>query len=306
MAVPHSPIPNPQSPLSAYRRGQIVAAYAFLAAPLALFLVFRVVPVLHALYLSFTEYGVLKPPVWSGLENYLEALRHDELFWTALRNTVLYAAGIVPGVMLGGLALALLLNSGIRAIPLFRASYYLPVVTSMIAAAVIWAWIFEPSAGLANYLLGLAGISPKAWLADPRLALPALIAMRIWKGAGYHMVIYLAGLQSIPPDLYEAAAIDGASAWQRLRRVTLPLLTFTFLFDFVIATSGALQSFEEIQVMTHGGPANATTTMVFLIYQNGFDFLRMGYAAAQGFLLFVVILALSLVGMRFFRGEVVY
>jgi ABC-type sugar transport system permease subunit len=282
------------------RRAQAQAAYLFLLVPLALFVAFRFAPLLHALCLSFTDYSVLGQTRWVGWANYAEALR-DEAFRRAVAVTVAYAAAVVLGVMASGLALAVLLNGVVRGLSWFRAAFYLPVVTSMVVAALLWSWVYDPATGLANALLTQVGLPPQNWLQDARLALPALVLMRVWKGAGYHMVIYLAALQTVPRELYEAASLDGAGPWARFRHVTLPMLRFALLFDFVIATSGALQSFEEVQVMTRGGPAGATTTVVYLVYQNAFDFLRMGYASAQAFLLMVLIVGLTATGVRWFR-----
>jgi ABC-type sugar transport system permease subunit len=288
-------------------------AYLFLTPGLALFLLFVLIPVIAAFYLSFCRYDIIHSPTWIGLRNYSrigQDLQTHGVFYLSLRNTAQYAIGTIPLGMVLALALALLLNAGLRGVTLYRTTYYLPVVTSLVAVSLVWMWIYDPSYGLLNHLLmKLSGgrISPQSWLGDPGQAMPAIIAMSIWRGLGYNMVIYLAGLQGIPDHLYEAAVLDGASPWQRFRAITWPLLKPTTAFIFVISTIGASQVFAQVYVMTNGGPNNATTTIVHQIFQNAFSFMKMGYASAMAFVLFGLILALSLINLRLLRGgEVEY
>ncbi|MFB3882958.1 MAG: carbohydrate ABC transporter permease, partial [Armatimonadota bacterium] len=240
-------------------------AWLFLGPGLALFLLFVLIPVIAAFYLSFCRYDIIHSPTWIGLRNYSligQDLQNHGVFFQSLRNTAQYAIGTIPLGMALALALALLLNAGLRGVTLYRTTYYLPVVTSLVAVSLVWMWIYDPSYGLLNHLLmKLSGgrISPQSWLGDPGQAMPAIIAMSIWRGLGYNMVIYLAGLQGIPEHLYEAATLDGASAWQRFRAITWPLLKPTTAFIFVISTIGASQVFAQVYVMTNGGPNNATT-----------------------------------------------
>lgn len=289
------------------------AAYAFLAPGLALFLIFTVIPVFAALYLSFCRYDVIHPPVWLGLKNYArlwQDLSNHGVFYLSLRNTLQYAVGTIPLGMALALALALLLNTGLKGMGIYRTTYYLPVVTSMVAVAMVWMWIYDPSYGLLNFLLNklsFGHIKPQTWLANPGQAMPAIIVMSVWKGLGYNMVIYLAGLQGIPEHLYEAALMDGANAWQRFWRITWPLLKPTTAFILVVSVIGASQVFAQVYVMTNGGPNNATTTIVHQIFQNAFSYLKMGYASAMAFVLFALILLLSLITLRLTRaGEVEY
>ncbi|HUT75551.1 MAG TPA: sugar ABC transporter permease [Armatimonadota bacterium] len=295
------------APPSAARREQR-AAYLFLTPGLALFLVFTVIPVFAALYLSFCRYDVIHAPSWLGVKNYArlwEDLRSGGVFFLSLRNTAQYALGTIPLGMALALGLALLLNAGIRGMGLYRTTYYLPVVTSMVAVAMVWMWIYDPSYGLLNYLLGklsFGRLAPQAWLGSPGEAMPAIVAMSVWKGLGYNTVIYLAGLQGIPEHLYEAATMDGAGAWQRFRRITWPLLKPTTAFILVVSVIGASQVFSQVYVMTNGGPNNATTTIVYQIFQNAFSYMKMGYASAMAFVLFGLIFVLSLLTLRLTRG----
>ena len=297
-------------------------AYLFLAPGLALFLLFVVIPVVAAFYLSFCRYDIIHSPNWIGIANYQRIARDigsQGVFYLSLRNTAQYALGTIPLGMGLALALALLVNAGLRGVSIYRTTYYLPVVTSLVAVSMVWMWIYDPNYGLLNYLLALishaasavAGhhvlISPQTWLANPKQAMPAIIAMSIWRGLGYNMVIYLAGLQGIPEHLHEAALIDGASKWQRFKAITWPLLKPTTAFIFVVSVIGASQVFAQVYVMTNGGPNNATTTIVHQIFQNAFSFMKMGYASAMAFVLFAIIFVLSLINLRLMRGgEVEY
>jgi multiple sugar transport system permease protein len=307
---PKSKIQNPkfpriQNPKSTIERRQALAGYLFIAPGLLLFLVFVLGPVAYAFYLSFTDYDVFTRQNWVGLENY-QLVLEDEIFWRAAGNTLYYAAVSIPVGMAVSLFLAVLLNQRIKGMTFFRTAYYLPVVSSMVAVSMIWVQLFDPSYGVVNYALGLIGLSGPDWLGDPDLAMPAIIAMSVWKGLGWNMLIYLAGLQGIPGYLKEAAQIDGASRWQVFWNVTLPLLKPTTFFIFVTSCIGAFQVFDQVYVMTQGGPANATTTIVHQIYNAAFKSLEMGYAASMSFILFGVILAVSLANLRSLRSEVEY
>ncbi|WP_187119784.1 carbohydrate ABC transporter permease [Numidum massiliense] len=204
------------------------------------------------------------------------------------------------------LGLALLVNRALRGITIFRAAYYIPVVTSIIAASMIWMWLYDPNNGLINYIVTSLGFKPQLWLNDPDIALQALVAMRVWKGVGWNMVIFLAGLQAIPKTLYEAAAIEGANRWKSFWRVTWPLLTPTTFFVFVMATLSTFQTFGEIYAMTQGGPTGSTTTIVYLIFVYGFERYEMGYASAIAFVLFAIIFVLTLLNMLIGQRTVNY
>jgi len=286
-------------------------AFLFLLPFMLLFVVFRVGPVLASLLLSFTSYDAMSRPVWVGLTNYRDVLFSTEaatrLFWKAAGNTLYFAAGEVGLEMIAGLALAVLVNSrALRVRTAWRTIYYLPVVTSAVAISMVWLWIYNPQAGLLNGLLGALGLPTLNWLSDPKLAMPSIIAMAVWQGAGWSMVIYLAGLQGIPESLYESARIDGAGGWQQFRFVTLPLLMPVTLFIVVMSGISALQVFSQVYVMTQGGPLNATITVTYHIWNNAFRFYRLGYASSMSFLLGVVIVAISVVNSRIFGGRVEY
>ena len=294
----------PRRSLSTERR-QALAGYLFIAPAMLIFFVFTLLPVAYALFLSFTNYDVFTRMDWIGAANYQDVF-DDELFWQALQNTLTYTVWSIPLSMAIGLGLAVLLNQKLRGLGIYRTIYYVPVVTSMVAVAMIWIQLFDPLYGvLSNALEGL-GLKNIDWLGDPKLAMPSIIAVSVWKVVGWNMLIYLAGLQGIPETLKEAAAIDGASRWQSFRSITLPLLQPTTFFIFVTSLIGAFQVFDQVYVMTRGGPANATTTLVHQIYKAAFVAFDMGYASAMSFVLFAIILVVSLLSMRALRSEVAY
>jgi len=262
-------------------------------------IVFTYGPVLIALYLSFTKGDYLSTPVWIGLGNYYR-LVHDELFWTAMRNTAIFVVGTAPTGLAFSLALALAMNQQLRGIVFYRAIFFLPTITSAVAISLMWAWMYNPEFGVINSLLKAVHIKGPAWLASTEWALPAIMIMSVWVGLGYNMLLYLAGLQGIPKEFYEAAEIDGASTWDRFLHVTFPLLSPTTFMLVVLTIIGGFQVFEYSYVMTRGGPLNATLTMVLLIYMRGFETFEMGYASALAYVLFAIILILTLVQ---FRGQ---
>jgi multiple sugar transport system permease protein len=282
------------------------AAWWLVAPALAAIAVFFVVPVAAGLLLSFTDfdvYAVAHPDRLRvvGLANYA-ALTRDPRFWIALRNTsyfVLVGGPLSVAVSLGA---ALLLEARLtRFRAVFRTVFFLPVVTTLVAVAVVWRYLYHPRFGLLNHLLGLVGLGPIDWLGDPRWAMPAIILLAIWKNFGFNMLVFVAGLQAIPERLYEAARLDGASAWQQLRRVTLPMLAPTFAFVAVLTMIGYFQLFAEPYVMTQGGPASSTLSVVLLMYEEGFRWWNMGYGAAIAVVLFAIILGATLVQRRLGR-----
>jgi len=275
----------------------------FLAPALLLIAVFFFIPVLASFLMSFTDFDIYSLADSSnarfvGLENYKNLLS-DPLFWKAMRNTLYFVFVGVPLSLLVSLGTALLLNSKlIRFMSLFRLAYFLPVVTTLVAVAVVWRYIYHPSFGLVNYLLGLLGMSTVDWLGNPKWAMLALIIMAVWKNFGYNMIIFIAGLQNIPPELYESARIDGAGKWQELIHITIPMLMPTTVFVSIITIIGYFQLFAEPYVMTQGGPMNATLSIVLLMYQEGFRWWRMGYSAALAFVLFLILFMATLVQLR--------
>ncbi len=291
----------------AARRAEALTAYLFLLPNIIGFLVFTLIAVLASLFLAFTEYDILSPPRFIGLENFRKLLLADQTFRIVLRNTVLFTIASVLGSMVLSLGVALALNRALRGVVLFRTAYYLPVVTSSVAVAVIWTWFFNPDFGPLNYYLRLLGWhQPPHWLGSPQWALPAVILVAIWRSVGYDMILWLAGLQAIPQHLYEAAAIDGAGAWARFWAITVPLLTPTTFFVLVVSLIRAFQVFDTVVILTNGGPADASRTMVLYIYNQGFEFLRMGYGAAIAWVLFLLIFAVTLVQWRLQGRWVVY
>jgi multiple sugar transport system permease protein len=278
-------------------------AYWFLAPALSVIVAFFAVPVAASVLLSLTDFDIYAVASRANLRfvaggNYVRLLR-DPLFWVALRNTVYFVAVAGPLSVLISLGAALLIASRlVRFKSVFRTILFLPVVTTLVAVAVVWRYVYHPRFGLLNYGLSLLGVGPIDWLGDPRWAMPAIILMAVWKNFGFNMVIFIAGLQNIPERLYEAASIDGASPGQQFRYVTLPMLAPTFLFVAVITIIGYFQLFAEPYVMTQGGPAHSTLSIVLLMYQQGFRWWNMGYAAAVAFVLFAIISSLTAVLMR--------
>lgn len=250
---------------------------------------FRLGPILAAFFISFTRWNVITAPSWLGLANYRELL-NSEVFWLIAKNTVIFSLVYVPGVMVCGLFLAILVNNKLRGITFFRGLYYLPVITATVAVGVVWSWILSPRFGiLTRWLNDLGFVNVPSFLGDSRYALLSLVVVYIWKMAGYHMILFLAGLQGIPEVYYEAAKIDGATPWQTLRHITLPLLSTTTFFIMIIALIQSLQTFDLTFAMTEGGPNNASTTLSFFTYINAFVHFRMGYAASMAFVLFLII-----------------
>jgi multiple sugar transport system permease protein len=279
----------------------------FVAPALTAILVFFVLPVVAALVLSFTDYDIyaVADPAHLrvvGAENYRHLLE-DPRFWRALRNTAWFVALAGPLSVGASLGAALLLNARlVRFRAVFRTVFFLPVVTTLVAVAVVWRYLYHPRHGLLNQLLATVGIEPIDWLGNPAWAMPAIVLLAVWKNFGFNMVIFVAGLQAIPERLYEAARLDGADAWQQFRAVTLPMLGPTFLFVAVITMIGYFQLFAEPYVMTQGGPGQATLSVVLLMYEEGFRWWHMGYAAAVAFVLFAIILAGTLLQTRL-RGR---
>ena len=279
------------------------AAWLFLAPALVVLGVFFLIPVLGALVLSFTDYDLyaladLHNLRFVALGNYW-ALLHRPAFWAALGHTFYFVAVGVPLSLAASLGAALLLHSRLaRCKAFFRTALFAPVVTTAVAMAVVWRYLFNTKYGWANHLLGLLGIHPVDWLGDPHWAMPTIILFAVWKNFGYNMIILLAGLQAVPAELYEAARIDGASAWRQFRHVSLPMLGPTLLMVAILTVSGYFQLFAEPYVMTEGGPLESTTSVLYLMYEDGFKWWNLGTAAAEAFLLFLVMLAVTAAMLR--------
>jgi multiple sugar transport system permease protein len=252
------------------------------------FCVFMLWPFMRSVYLSFTTYDIVSPPKWIGVANYSTLLHDDPLFWQSLGVTLKYALMAVPLSIVAGVTLALLLNVEIRGQAVFRTIFYIPSVVPTVATSVVFMWILNPEIGLVNGILHGLHIEGPAWLTDTHWALPSLVLMSLW-GVGGSMVIYLAGLKDVPTYLYEAATIDGASGWQSLRHVTLPLLTPVIFFNLVMGVISSFQYFTEAFVMTRGGPEGSTTFYALYLFQRAWNYLDMGYASAMAWILFVIV-----------------
>lgn len=290
------PRPRPPTSRSRWRRSETLAAWLFLLPSLVPFLIFTAGPVVAAGVISLLDWNLFSPPSFVGLHNFAR-LGPDPTFWSALVNTVYFTFVTVPLTLLVSLALALLLNQGLKRIAVFRSLLLLPYATISVAVAFVWIWLYIPHGGLINSLLGAFGIDGPAWLVSDTWAMPALVAMSVWKSFGFGMVIFLAGLQAIPQQLYEAARVDGASPWRSFRDVTLPLLSPAMFFVVVTSVISSFQVFDQALVMTNGGPGVHTTTLVMYIYQTGFLNYEQGYAAAQSIVLFAFIAVIT--GMQF-------
>ncbi len=269
--------------------------WIFLIPTLIGLFVFRLGPMFFAFYMSFTDWNIMSKPTWIGLENYKE-LFSDPVFIKILINTFEFMLIYVSGVMVFGLILALLVNNDLPGIRFFRGAYFTPVVTSAVAVGIIWSWMLSPKYGILNYVLeNFFHITPPSWLGDTKWALPTVALVQTWKMSGYYMIIYLAGLQNIPRQFYEAAKIDGASRSQMFWNITFPLLSPTTFFAFTIAIIDSFRNFEIIYTMTQGGPNYASTTLVYSVYVNAFVFYRMGYASAVAYVLLAIVGLITLV-----------
>lgn len=282
---------------------RIAPGWWFVAPALLLIIVFFLGPVIAAVGLSFTDfdlYALADPRAarWVGVRNYVRVL-HEPLFWQALRNTLYFAIVGGPLTVAASLGAALLVNArALRWKATARAVFFAPFVTTLVAVAIVWRYLYHPRYGLLNYLLGHVGVHPIDWLGDPHWAMPAIILMATWKNFGYNMLICIAGLQNIPRELHEAAALDGATPFQRFRHVTIPMLAPTLFFVVIVTMIGYLQLFTEPYVMTQGGPLRATTSLVLYMYEEGFRWWRLGVAAAIAFLLFLLIVIFTVIQRR--------
>ena len=278
------------------RKREALAGYLFIAPAVVGFVVFVAGPIAASLVFSLTEFRLIVPPRWTGLANYGMLVR-DPLFWQSLNVTTRYALAALPLGLVCSLALAILMNQKVRGIAFWRTVYYLPAVISGVAVAVLWTWILNPEFGLLNVLLRYVGVKGPHWLGNARTALPSLVLIGLW-GVGGNMVIYLAGLQGIPTELYEAAEIDGAGSTSRFTHITLPMLSPIIFFNLVMGLIGVFQFFTEPFVMTRGGPENSTLTYMLYLYRNAFSYFRMGYASALAWVFFVLVFLLTLAVFR--------
>lgn len=275
----------------------------FVAPPVILFLLFTLLPMIMAIGLSFTKYDVINPPRLVGLANFRKMIK-DEFFWIALKNTCVYTLMYVPAGLLLSLGAAMFLNADQKMVGLFRTLFYLPVLSSTVATATLWFWMLNPQLGLLNGILELFGISGKAWLYDSKLAMFSIVLMSLWAGFGGNMMIFLAGLKGIPPIYYEAAKIEGASKWQMFTKITMPSITKTTFLVSTMLIIGTFQVFDQAFVLTKGGPGNATITIVYYIYNNGFKNLDMGYASSISLVLFAIILVMTVINSKINKADI--
>jgi multiple sugar transport system permease protein len=264
-------------------------------------------PGLYSLYLSFTEYSVLGAPRWIGTANYVKMFTGDQLFWPSLWRTFYFSVVAVPLGVLGSMVLAILLNAKLRGVSVYRTLFFMPSLVPLVASVILFKWLLNADFGIVNQALRELGMNPPGWFSDRNWAIPSLIIMRLWGTiGGTQMIIFLAGLQGIPTELYVAASIDGANPWQRTRAVTIPLLTPTIFFNTVLGIIGALQTFAAAFVATEGGPGFATWFYALHIWKHAFDYFNMGYAAALAWFFALIIVALTIVQMRLSKRWVFY
>jgi multiple sugar transport system permease protein len=290
------------SPLA---RRRAAYAYACLLPWIVGFLVFTAYPIVASAYYSLTDYPVAKGPTWVGLQNYETMFLHDPLFWKSLRVTALYCLVAVPSGVAVGYAIALLLNRRVAGLSVWRTVYFLPAIVPAIAAAYLWAWIFNPDFGLVNGALRLIGQRGPKWFASEEWVLPAFVVMHLW-AAGGGLLLYLAALQEVPTTLYDAAKVDGASAWQRLVHVTLPMTSPVILFTFLTGMIGTFQIFTGGYIITGGGPNNASLFYVLYLFRNGWQYFKMGYASALAWILLLIMLGLTFLTLGASRRLVYY
>ena len=272
-------------------------AWLMLAPNVIGFIMFMLIPVIATFVLSFTKYDMLKPAKFIGINNYVTMFK-DPIVWQVPGNTLLYTLLTVPVGMCISLLLAVMLDQKIAFRRFYRAAFFLPSITSMVVVAIVWQWIYNPEFGLLNYFLSLFGIKGPKWLLDARTSLLSLAIVGIWKSAGYNMIIFLSGLQGISTSYYEAAMLDGAGTWAQFRYITLPLLKPTTFFIFVMSVISSFQVFDQVMLMTQGGPGRSSSVLVHYLYQNAFTYFKLSYACAIAYLLFFIIMALTIFNMR--------
>ena len=287
-------------------------SFLFIAPAVLLFLIFVLGPLIASFYWSFTEYNGISAPKWVGLANYKAIFFNDPRFWKSISNTIFYTVGVIPPGVVLSLLLAIAVDQHIRFKSLFRIIYFIPSVTSVIALSVIWKWMFAGGKyGLINYFLITIGLKPIDWLMSPTWTLPAIMIMSVWAGLGYNMILFLAGLQTIPTTVYEAADIDGANIWNKFWHITVPLLKPTMVFVVIMGFIAAFQVFERIYIMTEsefgiGGVLDSALTIVAYLYDMGFRKFQMGYASALGYIVFIVIFIITIINLRFVKSKVEY
>jgi len=288
-------------------------AYLFIGPAMIIFIIFVVIPIFASLFLSFTKYNVMQPPQLVGLSNYTNLIFRDPRFWKSLKNTAFYALGVVPPGIALSLFLAVIIDQKIKLKNVYKTIFFLPTVTPIVASAVIWKWLYAGEKyGLINNFIMKFGFEPVDWLMSPTWTLPAIMIMSIWAGMGYNMVIFLAGLQTIPHTMYEAAELDGANSWSKFWHITLPLLRPTMVFVVIMSTIVSFQVFDQVYIMTQGtgggvgGVLDSGLTIVAYLYENGFEKFKMGYASSVAYLLFAIIFIMTLINAKLVKSKVDY
>ena len=280
-----------------YRKSEVISGYLFILPSLVIFITFMIIPIFMGLYISLTDYDGFKTMNFVGLQNYTAMFR-DSYFLVSFKNNIVYTLFTVPGTLILSLLLAVAVNKGIRGSSVFKTVFFFPYITSMVAVGIIWTLLFNPTVGPINNFLKSIGIAnPPGWLLSTKSALPAVMIVTVWKWAGYYMIIFLAGLQGIPKQLYEASEVDGASGLTKFFHITLPLLSPTTFLILILLIINSFQVFDLINIMTEGGPGRATNVLVYRIYQEGFKYMHFGYASAEAYFLFAIILIIT--GIQF-------
>lgn len=274
-----------------------VAGYLLVSPIFIGILLFTILPVFFSLFISFTDWNMLHDYNWIGIKNYSDVLA-SRMLKTVSMNTLVYCAIAIPGSILCGLLLALAMNSRIRGIPFYRSAFFLPNITTTVAVAIVWTWLYNDNYGLINNVLSILGIPSVKWISSRAWAMPSVAIMSIWQAMGYDMIILTAGLKNIDPTYYEAAHIDGANGFQSFRKITIPLLSPTLFFLLVTHFIGYMQMFDAAYIMTKGGPGHATRTIVMQIYYTAFEFFRMGEAASYAWLLFIVVMVVTMIQFK--------
>ncbi|SDT35109.1 carbohydrate ABC transporter permease [Microlunatus soli] len=289
------------------RRRDAILGYAFISPAIFGLFLFIGYPMVTSLYHSFTKWNGLTPATWVGLENYVFMFTQDPTFWPSLRVTVLWVIMSVPATLAAGLALAVLVNRALKGVKFFRTIFYLPVVLPGVAVLTLWKYIYDPTYGLANQLLQVLHLPTSLWLGDAKVALPAILIVGVW-GVGGTMMIFLAGLQAVPDELHEAAKVDGAGAFRRFFRITLPMIGPIMMLQLMLTMNGAFQTFNQVAILTKGGPGHSTNLLMYKIYNDGFaDFItspQLGYATAEVWVLFVIVMIVTMIMLRITRNRV--
>jgi len=301
-------MPNavPVQSIKKRRRKNTLVAWSFIAPNFLGFFIFTLIPVIASFVIAFTNWDAFSTPKFVGFKNFINMV-HNHTFWISLWNTVFYTVGTVPLTLIASLGLALLLNKKIPGVRTFRAVIFFPYITSLVAIAVVWNMLFHPDLGMINEFLRWIGIQhPPGWTSSPKWAMPAIIIVSVWRGMGYYMVLYLAGLQSIPKELYEAAKMDGANKWSEFKNVTLPMLAPTTFLVLIMLTISSFKVFDLIQVMTLGGPGQSTNVLVYEIYNEAFVNFNFGYASAIALVLFFIVLIITIIQFRIQEKKIDY